>query len=70
MGFTLVGILTCSLKNWFHFGGNPSLLVENFGVAFALPPNIGKTYVVILNNNADSLKYFSLLIIDTRNVTA
>ena len=26
---------------------------------------IGKTYVVILNNNADSLKYFSLLIKDT-----
>ena len=31
---------------------------------------IGKTYLVILNNNADSLKYFSLLIKDTRNVTA
>ena len=31
---------------------------------------IGKTYIVIRNSNADSLKYLSLLITDTRNVTA
>jgi len=48
VGFTLVGILTCRFEElvslwWESF----SSFVENFGVAFALPPNIGKTYNVI-----------------------
>jgi hypothetical protein len=48
VGFTLVGILTCKFEElvslwWESF----SSFVENFGVAFALPPNIGKTYNVI-----------------------